>query len=73
MRQASIPRIIYGRLKRNYKEDVARAVRLDLAAGVGVEGVMRRKSGVQSEPSRFQASSAAPSSRRSSSGGSRRS
>jgi type VI secretion system protein ImpL len=51
VRQASIPRIIYGRLKRNYKEDVARAVRLDLAAGIGVEEVMRRKSGVKlSEP-----------------------
>jgi type VI secretion system protein ImpL len=46
VRQASVPRIIYARLKRNFKEDSARAVRLDLAAGVGVEGIMRRRSGV---------------------------
>jgi len=39
------------RLKRTYKEDSARALRLDLAAGVGAEQVLRRKSGVSlSEP-----------------------
>jgi type VI secretion system protein ImpL len=45
IRQASIPQIIYSRLKRTYQEDSARAVRLDLAAGVGVDQVIRRRSG----------------------------
>lgn len=45
IRQASIPRITYGRLKRRYAEDTSRAVRLDVAAGVGVDQVIRRKSG----------------------------
>lgn len=47
IRQASIPRIVYGRLRRSYKEDGARAVRLDLAAGVSAESVVRRKSGAK--------------------------
>jgi type VI secretion system protein ImpL len=42
---ASIPHVVYSRLKRNYKEDSARAVRLDLAAGLGADQVLRRKSG----------------------------
>jgi type VI secretion system protein ImpL len=46
VRQASIPRIVYARLKRTYKEDGARAVRLDLAGGIGAEDVLRRRSGV---------------------------
>ena len=46
IRQASVAQIIYGRLKRGYGEDAARAVRLDLAGGVGAEGVIRRRSGV---------------------------
>jgi type VI secretion system protein ImpL len=51
VRQASIPKIVYTRLKRSYKDDSARALRLDLAAGVGVEQVLRRKSGANlSEP-----------------------
>ncbi|MPZ18964.1 MAG: type VI secretion system membrane subunit TssM [Luteitalea sp.] len=45
IRQASIPRLIYSRLNRAYTDDSARAVRLDLAAGVGVEEVLRRRSG----------------------------
>jgi type VI secretion system protein ImpL len=45
IRQASIPQIIYSRLKRTYQADEARAVRLDQAAGVGVEQVIRRRSG----------------------------
>jgi type VI secretion system protein ImpL len=47
VRQASVPRIIYGRLRRTYQEDTARAVRLDVAAGVGGEAVIRRKSGAK--------------------------
>ena len=43
--QASIPQIVYSRLKRTYQPDPARAVRLDQAAGVGVEQVIRRRSG----------------------------
>jgi type VI secretion system protein ImpL len=51
IKQASIPSLIYSRLKREYHEDGAKAVRLDLAAGVGAESALRRKSGVSlSEP-----------------------
>jgi type VI secretion system protein ImpL len=51
IRQASIPSLIYSRLRRQYREDSARAVRLDLAAGVGAENAIRRKSGAAlSEP-----------------------
>jgi type VI secretion system protein ImpL len=51
LRQASIPQIVYNRFKRTYKDDRARAVPLDQAAGVGVERVIRRKSGASlSEP-----------------------
>jgi type VI secretion system protein ImpL len=46
IRQASIPRIVYSRLKRSHVSDNARAIRLDLAAGVGAEEVIRRRSGV---------------------------
>jgi type VI secretion system protein ImpL len=45
LRQASIPRIVFNRLKRTYVDDHARAVRLDLAAGVGADKVLRRKDG----------------------------
>src|SRR6266542_4476886 len=45
IRQASIPQIVYGRLKRTFQPDAARAVRLDQVAGVGVEQVIRRRSG----------------------------
>jgi type VI secretion system protein ImpL len=51
IKQASIPSLIYSRLKREYREDAAKAVRLDLSAGVGAESALRRKSGVSlSEP-----------------------
>ena len=51
IRQASLPRIIYARLKRLFQEDRARVVRLDVAAGTGAERVIRRKSGTSlSEP-----------------------
>jgi type VI secretion system protein ImpL len=45
IRRASIPRIMYGRLKRRYADDTARAIRLDVAAGVGADAVLRRASG----------------------------
>ena len=51
IRQASIPQIMYGQLQRSYSSDSADALRLDIIAGVGVEKVMRRKSGRKiSEP-----------------------
>jgi type VI secretion system protein ImpL len=46
IRQASVPRIMYAWLKDTYARDDARAVRLDVAAGVGAAQVLRRKSGV---------------------------
>jgi type VI secretion system protein ImpL len=46
IRQASIPRIMYGELKREYTAQDQRAVRLDVAAGAGAEQVIKRKSGV---------------------------
>jgi type VI secretion system protein ImpL len=45
IRQASVPRLIYSQLQRKYAEDTARAVRLDVATGVGGDQVIRRRSG----------------------------
>jgi type VI secretion system protein ImpL len=45
IRQASIPVLIYRQIRLTYAED-PRALRLDLASGVGVERVLRRRSGV---------------------------
>jgi type VI secretion system protein ImpL len=51
IKQASIPALIYSRLKREYREDSAKAVQLDLAGGPAAETAIRRKSGVKlSEP-----------------------
>jgi len=51
IRQASIPQIMYGQVQRNYSDDSAHALRLDMIAGVGIEKVLRRKSGRRiSEP-----------------------
>jgi type VI secretion system protein ImpL len=51
IREASIPQIMYGQLKRAYSSDTAGALRLDVIAGVGIEKVLRRKSGKRlSEP-----------------------
>ena len=47
IRQASVPRLIYGRLQREYADDTARVVRLDVAAGGAGEDVMRRRSGAK--------------------------
>ena len=45
IRRASIPELIYRQLRLTYAGDTARALRLDLAAGVGAERVLKRKSG----------------------------
>lgn len=51
IRSVSIPQLIYRRLQRRFSGDQARVIRLDLAAGVGVEKVLRRMSGTNlSEP-----------------------
>jgi type VI secretion system protein ImpL len=44
IRQASIPRLVYGQIKSAYRDDSANALRFDTIA-VGVERVLRRKSG----------------------------
>ena len=50
IRQASIPQLMYGQLKRAYSEDNTGALRLDVMT-VGIEKVLRRKSGRKlSEP-----------------------
>jgi type VI secretion system protein ImpL len=43
--RASIPRITYERLKRRYQSDTTRSVRLDVAAGMGAEKTLVRRSG----------------------------
>lgn len=51
IRQASIPQLIYRRLKLVYADDAARVVRLDIKSGLGADRVFRRKSGASlSEP-----------------------
>ncbi|HTK29265.1 MAG TPA: type VI secretion system membrane subunit TssM [Vicinamibacterales bacterium] len=51
IRQASIAQIMYDQLRRSYSDDSARALHLDIVAGVGIEKVLRRKSGHRlSEP-----------------------
>jgi type VI secretion system protein ImpL len=44
--QASVPRLMYSRLKLNYAGDDARALRLDISAGLGSDQVFQRKSGL---------------------------
>jgi type VI secretion system protein ImpL len=46
LRQASIPQILYGRIKGTFADDRARALNLAASAGIGVEQVFKRKSGV---------------------------
>jgi type VI secretion system protein ImpL len=46
IRQASVPRIMYSRIQASHATDVAHAVRLDAAGGIGLDKVLRRKSGV---------------------------
>jgi type VI secretion system protein ImpL len=47
VRQASIPVLMYSRLKLNYSGDQEHAVRLDVAAGLGADQIFRRKSGAK--------------------------
>jgi len=42
---ANVPRLLYSRLKLKYVGDTERAIRLDVAAGLGAERVLARKSG----------------------------
>jgi type VI secretion system protein ImpL len=46
IRQASLPQLMYSRLRLNYVGDTARALRLDEASGLGSERVLARKSGM---------------------------
>lgn len=51
LRTASLPVLMYSRLKLSYANDTKRALRLDLAAGPGAENVLMRASGAAlSEP-----------------------
>ena len=51
IRNASIPKIMYDELKGEKNANTATALRLDVIAGVGIEKVLRRRSGVRlSEP-----------------------
>jgi type VI secretion system protein ImpL len=51
IRQESIAQIMYDQLRRSYSADSERALRIDVIAGVGIEKVLRRKSGRRlSEP-----------------------
>ena len=45
IRQASIAQIIYGRIQRAYSDDSANAIQFPVVAGLGIEKVLRRKSG----------------------------
>ena len=50
LRNASIPVLMYDRLKLSYRDDQKRAVRLDLAAGTGASVLIRRSGKPLSEP-----------------------
>jgi type VI secretion system protein ImpL len=51
IRLASMPQIMYGQLQRIHSDDSAGVLRLDVIAGVGIEKVLRRRSGRRlSEP-----------------------
>jgi len=45
IRQASVARLMYSRLKLNYAGDTEHTLRLDVAAGLGADQVFQRKSG----------------------------
>ena len=51
IRQASIAQIMYGQVQRAYSDDTANALQFPVVAGLGIEKVLRRKSGTRlSEP-----------------------
>ena len=45
VRQASLPRLMYNQMKLSHVDDVGHDLRLDIAAGIGAERVLARKSG----------------------------
>ena len=45
IRQASLPGLVYRYIRLSYASDSARALRLDIASGVGADRVLRRRSG----------------------------
>jgi type VI secretion system protein ImpL len=45
VRQASLPRLMYNQLKLSHVDDTSHDLRLDIAAGIGAERVLTRKSG----------------------------
>jgi type VI secretion system protein ImpL len=45
VRQASLPRLMYNQLKLSHADDTSHDLRLDIAAGIGSERVLVRKSG----------------------------
>jgi type VI secretion system protein ImpL len=45
VRQASLPRLMYNQLKLKHVDDTSHDLRLDIAAGIGAERVLARKSG----------------------------
>jgi type VI secretion system protein ImpL len=45
VRQASLPRLMYNQLKLSHVDDTSHDLRLDIAAGVGADRVLARKSG----------------------------
>jgi len=45
VRQASLPRLMYNQLKLSHLDDTSHDLRLDIAAGIGAERVLSRKSG----------------------------
>jgi type VI secretion system protein ImpL len=45
LRQASLARLMYNQLKLSHVDDTSRDLRLDIAAGIGAERVLSRKSG----------------------------
>ncbi|MGH8261507.1 MAG: type VI secretion system membrane subunit TssM, partial [Steroidobacteraceae bacterium] len=50
LRSASIPVLMYDRLKLSYRDDQKRALRLDLAAGTGASVLVRRSGKPMSDP-----------------------
>jgi type VI secretion system protein ImpL len=45
VRQASLPRLMYNQLRLSHVDDTSHDLRLDIAAGIGAERVLSRKSG----------------------------
>ncbi len=50
LRQASLGELVYRYVRIEYSNDASRAVRLDVAAGLGADRVLRRRSGSLADP-----------------------